>query len=344
VADIFADALEEVTADEPATARLAARTGELYAEVDKYEASLSWYRRAHAFEPESTELFEAIDRVLVALGRKEERVEHYRAGLDNVFDDEIRVRYLHVIAKLLRELGRVEDAITTYNEIVDIDEHDTPAQDALAELYDRADACILDTRPHEHFYRDIYTGLLDVVQERPLCSAYLEMALRFQEVLKDGSGGLGKGGRGIMRAMLHPLLLAAGVAEGSDSHQAAGEGEESEEDSYEGPKAYMHPKTFNVCCATQNMPAAIVLLHSETLSNDDSNEVHHQMLPIPFGGQGDGQVPAASANPSASRLTHAFAAVHEASGVPYSRMTSDRKVIDFITARINALVEDFCAS
>jgi len=214
----------------------------------------------------------------------------------------------------------------------------------IKELYDRADACILDTRPHEHFYRDIYTGLLDVVQERPLCSAYLEMALRFQEVLKDGSGGLGKGGRGIMRAMLHPLLLAAGVAEGSDSHQAAGEGEESEEDSYEGPKAYMHPKTFNVCCATQNMPAAIVLLHSETLSNDDSNEVHHQMLPIPFGGQGDGQVPAASANPSASRLTHAFAAVHEASGVPYSRMTSDRKVIDFITARINALVEDFCAS
>jgi len=218
----------------------------------------------------------------------------------------------------------------------------------IKELYDRADECILDTRPHEEFYRDIYTGLLDVVQERPLCSAYLEMALRFQDAMKEGEGGHGGGGHGIMRAMLHPLLLAAGVAEGSESHQSAGEGEEhgegEQEDHYEGPKAYMHPKTFNVCCESQNMPAAIVLLHSETLSNDDSNEVHFQMMPIPFGGNGDGQVPASSANPSESRLTHPFEATHTPANVPYSRMASDRGVIDWITARINGLVEEFCAS
>lgn len=149
VADIFAKALDKVAADEPQTAKLAARTGHLYAEVEDNEAALSWYRRAYAFEPESDELFRAIDEVLIRLSRgddpetfddarREERVDHYRVALDNVFDDERRVAHLHVIADLQRSLGRDDDAIATYNELLDIEERNTQALDALTELYGTA--------------------------------------------------------------------------------------------------------------------------------------------------------------------------------------------------------------
>src|SRR5690606_10760210 len=97
VAEIFASALEPVTADDPQTARLAQRAGELYAEAEAHEEALRWLRRAYVFDPESTELFEAIDRILIAAGKREERIEHYRAALDHTFDDDTRVAYLHVI-------------------------------------------------------------------------------------------------------------------------------------------------------------------------------------------------------------------------------------------------------
>lgn len=219
----------------------------------------------------------------------------------------------------------------------------------VKELYDRAEECFLDTRAHEHFYRDIYTGLLDIVHERALAAGHLELALRFEEALKQGEGSHGNNGVGIMRAMLHPILLAAGVAEGSDSHARAegrGSGADGEgaADAYRGPKVYMHPKTYNIYCNTQNMGVAFVCLHSETLSNDDSNEVTFQLMPIPFGATGDGQVPSSSANPPASRLTHAFEAEEVFANAPYSRMASDRDVIKFVKDRIGLLVEDYCTS
>lgn len=135
VAEIFASALGEVTVDEPSTAKLSARTGELYAEVGDHEEALGWYRRAYEFEPESTELFEAIDSLLTKLDRHPKRIEHYRAALDHTFDDEVRVKYLHTVAKLERDLGRADDAVATYTELLDIDERNADALDALTELF-----------------------------------------------------------------------------------------------------------------------------------------------------------------------------------------------------------------
>jgi golgin subfamily B member 1 len=137
VAEIFARALEPITVDDPQTARLSQRAGELYAEAEAHEEALRWLRRAQLFERESTELFEAIDRILVAAKRREERIEHYRAALDHTFDDDVRVRYLHVIAGLQWELERFDDAIATFSEVLDIDERDAKALDSLTQLFRR---------------------------------------------------------------------------------------------------------------------------------------------------------------------------------------------------------------
>ena len=61
LAEIFAGELAKVTSDEPVTARLARRTGELFEAQKDIDRALAFYRRAYAFDPEATDgTFEAI--------------------------------------------------------------------------------------------------------------------------------------------------------------------------------------------------------------------------------------------------------------------------------------------
>lgn len=135
VAEIFASALNEVPTDDQKTATLSARTGELFDEAGKLDEALKWYTRSYEYRPDSTEAFEAIDSLLVRLERKEDRIYHYRQALDNTFDDATRVRYLHVVAQLQRELEQDDDAIETLRELLDSDESNAEALDALTELH-----------------------------------------------------------------------------------------------------------------------------------------------------------------------------------------------------------------
>ncbi|MCC6526258.1 MAG: tetratricopeptide repeat protein [Polyangiaceae bacterium] len=136
LAEIYAESLKEVGADDPSTARLCERTGELFAQVGAAEDALVWYRRAHEFSPDSPELFAAIDGLLVKLDRAAERVDLYRASLDHAADDAARVAALHIIAALERDkLGRTDDAIRTLNEICDIEPQNEAALEALTALY-----------------------------------------------------------------------------------------------------------------------------------------------------------------------------------------------------------------
>ncbi len=139
VAEIFAAALKEVGADDPKTAQLSERTGELYSMAGKAEEALSWYRRAYEFSPDSETLFRAIDELLVDLGRSEERIAHHRHGVEQVVDADKRVAYLHVIAKLERQLDRTDDAILTLRELVDVAPEDAVALDGLTELYKKTE-------------------------------------------------------------------------------------------------------------------------------------------------------------------------------------------------------------
>jgi len=137
LADIYATELEKVTSgDDSSTVKLARRTGELFTSLGDLERALVFYRRALAFEPESKELFAAIDAILLRTARHEERVSLYRDALDHRFEPSERLAALHTMAGLQKsELGRPDDAIETYRSVLDVDDSDIRALDALTELY-----------------------------------------------------------------------------------------------------------------------------------------------------------------------------------------------------------------
>jgi len=136
LAEIYAAELEEALGEDPSTARLARRTGEIFAELGEHDKALVYYRRALAFEPESQSLFDAVDEILQKTEKYEERVQLYRDALDHRFEPAERLGILHTIATLQREkLGLVDEAIDTHRSALDVDEGDTVALDALTELY-----------------------------------------------------------------------------------------------------------------------------------------------------------------------------------------------------------------
>jgi tetratricopeptide (TPR) repeat protein len=135
LAEIYAAELGALSSDDASSAKLCRRTGEIYADLGDVTNALVWYRRAHEFEPESRELFSAIDALLVKEGRHAERVALYRASLDYRGDDD-RLDALHTIARLERvELKEPEKAIETYRAALDVRDTDAKALDALTELY-----------------------------------------------------------------------------------------------------------------------------------------------------------------------------------------------------------------
>jgi tetratricopeptide (TPR) repeat protein len=134
--EIYSTELEKVTQDDVSTAQLCRRCGELYGELGQTDRALVFYRRALAFEPESVELFEAVDGILQALEKHEERVELHRKGLDHRFDPDERLSMLHTIAELQNvHLDRKADAIDTYIEALDINPDDPTSLDTLSRLY-----------------------------------------------------------------------------------------------------------------------------------------------------------------------------------------------------------------
>ena len=139
LAEIYAAELDKITSDEPGTARLAYRTGELF-ELQKQSArALQFYRRAYTFSPEEEQsAFRAIDRLLAQSAKPAERVALYRDALEYRSDAADRVATLAAVAVIEEEeLSDDEAAITTYRSILEIDESDAAALDSLARLYAR---------------------------------------------------------------------------------------------------------------------------------------------------------------------------------------------------------------
>jgi golgin subfamily B member 1 len=141
LADVYAGELEKIASDEPATARLAKRTGELFETQKNVDRALAFYRRAYAFDPESRNgSFEAIDRLLREAGRPAERVKLYRDALEYKTEPDKRLGALHTIALLQEsELSDDSGAIDTYRAALDVDEGDQDALEALSRLYARGE-------------------------------------------------------------------------------------------------------------------------------------------------------------------------------------------------------------
>jgi tetratricopeptide (TPR) repeat protein len=141
LAEIFAGELEKIASDEPVTAKLARRTGELFEAQKNVDRALLFYRRAYKFDPEASDgTFEAIDRLLLAAGRSRERVELYRASLDMQGDDQGRLKALHTIAGIEEsDLHDDSAAIDTFRGALEVDEGDLHSLGALARLYARTE-------------------------------------------------------------------------------------------------------------------------------------------------------------------------------------------------------------
>jgi tetratricopeptide (TPR) repeat protein len=178
LAEVFARELAEVDSDDDATAKLARRTGEIAAGLGDTQGALLWYRRAHAFEPESEELFAAIDALLVREKKHAERVELYRAGLD-YRDDAGRIEALHVIAGLeRRELAEPEKAVDAYRAVLDLDEGEARALDALTELYAQLS--------RHHDLADLYLRRAESAPDAEQAAPYrLDLADLFEAKLGD---------------------------------------------------------------------------------------------------------------------------------------------------------------
>lgn len=136
LAEIYAAELAETTVQDAATAQLARRTGELLVERGDDARALTFLERALEFEPDSVELFELVDRALERLGKHRERVDLYTRTLEQRFEPGERLKLLHTIARL--ERGQLKDppaAIEAYVQVLDIEERDAEALQALTELY-----------------------------------------------------------------------------------------------------------------------------------------------------------------------------------------------------------------
>lgn len=136
LAEIYAAELEKLGSDGPESAKLSARTGELFERLGEVDRALTFFRRAYAWNPaEQDAAFAAIDRLLTKAGRPNERVELYRDALDHRHETDARVRTLHTIAGIQEsELKDDDSAIETYRAAVDADDTNGGSVDALARL------------------------------------------------------------------------------------------------------------------------------------------------------------------------------------------------------------------
>jgi len=179
LAEVYAGELDKIASDEPSTARLAHRTGELFEAQKKAPRALHFYRRAYTFSPEEEQgAFAAIDRLLTEGAKPVERVALYRDALEYRTDPESRIATLHTIAKIEEEeLAGDDDAIATHRSILDVDETETPALDALARLYTR---------------RERFRDLADLQRRRAEQSALPEEEARWRlalgRILQDNLG------------------------------------------------------------------------------------------------------------------------------------------------------------
>ena len=143
LAEIFAAELEKLSSDEPATARLAQRTGELFETQKEIDRALKFYRRAYTFDPEAKNgTFDAVDRLLREAGRAAERVRHHREALDHKSEPQARdasAAHHRRRKSRSRELHDDAAAIDSYRAALEVDEGDMLGLDALSRLYARTE-------------------------------------------------------------------------------------------------------------------------------------------------------------------------------------------------------------
>jgi pimeloyl-ACP methyl ester carboxylesterase len=247
----------------------------------------------------------------------------------------------------------------------------------LIELIQRAQKSFVDCTNNRQFYGDIYTGLLDIVEQRALCAANLQLAFRFDDALTlDPRPAIGTTPLGLLEGMIDPVLTAIGGAlstgwsaltkspaqqEADAAKQKALDQKRAEAEARRPkPRMYMHPNTVSVYCTTEEVESGCVLLPTDILSNDDSNIVRWLLLPstlllalpmLAAGADhgaglasqefGDGTVPVASANPDPAVLSNPFVATHTVDFVQHADLAASHDTFDFVKEQIQDEIPQF---
>jgi len=181
--DIYATELGKVDTDDETTAELAKRAGQIFADIDDSASALKWYRRAHAFEPESEELFSAIEKLLIKESRYDERVELMRAALD-YREGSRKLELYHTIGDLEEhKLVRKDAAIETYRAALDTDTTDERSLDRLTVLYTELD--------RSKDLADLYERRIDAAESPEKGAPYrLALSRLLQTKLNDQSAAI----------------------------------------------------------------------------------------------------------------------------------------------------------
>jgi hypothetical protein len=236
-------------------------------------------------------------------------------------------------------------------------------------------ATFIDARSRDSLYDDIYTGLLDRVEQRALCAQNLALAYRFDDAItKDPSKKDPESALDLLKAMLGPILRSIEAAGRSafdwafsssslrlnptQRLQVENRAEERrkarDRKADAKARAYVHPKTYNIYSATYPVDAGCFLFPLQVISNDDSNLVRWQLVPnllaaamfaalrggsgsVAQSVQGDGTVDEISANPPTAQLSTAFKHSSSVSAL-HLAMPGDTHVTTFIETELNDIV------
>lgn len=271
-----------------------------------------------------------------------------RAGEDarKAYDEALQLgRSERTSPRAHRNVTTIDDIIT---DIVDahryaIDEGDWSKMEkmgpAIMALYERVQDAFMNCTSPRHLYGDIYTGLMDNVQQRPLVAANLALAERFDRALSVGRDKEKEGALSLFQSIIGPIISAIGAAtvqnpEHEALHREAMGGDEDEDDL----KAYVHPRTTNIYANHLQVDLGCMLIPTDVVSNDDSNEVKYEIIPFPFGLQGDGTVPVDSANPPPDVLSAPF---EDQIAFPETHSRLPNATTNYLSKRINHGLEDW---
>lgn len=141
LADIFAEALAEITVDDEVTAKLAMQTGRLYDEYTKSpDKAIKFYTRALEFDRSDEKAFLALESVFRRTNGFDQLLELYRVQADVAVGDPERVELLHRRAQIFLETrADIENAIKTYREILEVDPADEAAMKTLDRLFTQSE-------------------------------------------------------------------------------------------------------------------------------------------------------------------------------------------------------------
>lgn len=240
------------------------------------------------------------------------------------------------------------------------------------ELLERVLATFVDCRSDRQIYSDIYTGLLDEVDQRAVCAANLALAFRFDDALtvdprpENGMNALEFLGKKVLLPFFTAAPITAPLGKLVSDKIAASDAKEAAKlANKKPPRVYMHPRTTNIWSKALAVEAGAVLVPTNVFSNDDSNVVKWMMIPFAlalpammaiakgssFGSElamqaeGDGTVPTASTNPPSEKLSNPFLSQHEVTAkVAHKDLACDADVYSWLSEDIAALVPDFLAT